>query len=223
MWTRRAALAMGRVASGTLTVRSAHGWSAEEGSDGPLIEAKELLSRDPVFLDTETTGLEAWDEICEVAVLAADGAVLLDTLVQPTRPVSFGAQSVHGISDMILAGAPTFAKVWPALRAALAGRTVVTYNAAFDLRLLTQSAVQARLEMAWPPGQEPVWVCAMKLFAKHNGEWDARSGDWRWIRLETAARRCGLEIPVPLHRARADAELTRRIVEHLARIDVPGI
>ena len=40
---------------------------------------------DAVILDTETTGLSAHDEICEVSVIdALTGQPLLDTLIKPT-------------------------------------------------------------------------------------------------------------------------------------------
>ncbi len=58
--------------------------------------------------------------------------------------------------------------------------------------------------------------CAMSLYAEHYGEWDGRRNSFRWQRLANAARQCRLDIPMNLHRASADAELTRRLVHNMA-------
>ena len=57
------------------------------------------LAAQPVFLDTETTGLDNRAEICEIAVLDPEGCTLLDTLVKPRQPIPQAATDVHGISD----------------------------------------------------------------------------------------------------------------------------
>ncbi|MFB6287159.1 MAG: 3'-5' exonuclease, partial [Candidatus Bipolaricaulia bacterium] len=49
--------------------------------------ARQWLDRAPLFLDTETTGIDERAEICEIAVVAADGTSLVDTLVRPTGPI----------------------------------------------------------------------------------------------------------------------------------------
>ena len=40
-----------------------------------------------IFLDTETTGLDAYAELVDIAVVDAAGRVLLDSLVRPRRPI----------------------------------------------------------------------------------------------------------------------------------------
>jgi len=63
----------------------------------------------------------------------------------------------------------------------------------------------------------PRWHCAMKLYAEYHGDWDEYHQSFRWQRLGNAAHQCRLEIPTNLHRAGADAELTRRLVFHMAK------
>lgn len=184
------------------------------------ITAAQWLEDDPLFLDTETTGLDSRAELCELAVLDRQGAPILVTLIRPTVPIPAGATWVHGITDRDVAAAPTFAEAWPSVRALLAGRDVVVYNADFDSRLLSQSAEASHLApVAWHtdaglPGQ-PRWRCAMKLYAQFHAE-QALYRRERWLKLNEAARHCGLSLPDELHRARADAELTRRLVLHMA-------
>jgi len=59
-------------------------------------------------------------------------------------------------------------------------------------------------------------ACAMKLYARFYGEWNDTRGGYRWQRLIDAARQCALPIPMNLHRAAADAELTRLLLHHMA-------
>ena len=73
--------------------------------------AKEYMERKPLFLDTETTGLGPADQVVEIAVLDAEGAVVFHSLVKPTVPIPAEATAIHGIRDEDVAGAPTFAGI----------------------------------------------------------------------------------------------------------------
>ncbi len=102
-------------------------------------EAYQELVRGPVYLDTETTGLSEQDEILEICILEADGSVRFESLVKPRGPIAAAAYGVHRITKRMVKDAPTWDHVAPQVQAALAGRRVAIYNAAFDLRLLRQS------------------------------------------------------------------------------------
>lgn len=177
--------------------------------------ARQWLDRDPLFLDTETTGIDNRAEICEIAVVGADGTSLVDTLVRPTGSIPSGAQQVHGITDDDVRDSPTFAEVAPSLREILDGREVVIYNADYDVRLMRQSAQALRLpRQTW--NGPPTFRCAMRLYAEHHGDWNPSKQSYAWQKQHVAARALGLALPDDLHRARADAELCRRIVCALA-------
>jgi hypothetical protein len=82
-------------------------------------------------LDTETHDL--WGRVMEVAVVdAASGEVLLETLVNPQTPVTEGAFAVHGISDVMVADAPTWDQVLPDVLRVTEGRKILAYNAEYD-------------------------------------------------------------------------------------------
>src|SRR5512145_1484783 len=71
-----------------------------------------------VAADVETTGLSAFngDRICEIALLRFLRGTVIDSLVSlvnPLRPISLGASAVNGITDLMVAGAPTFADLFP--------------------------------------------------------------------------------------------------------------
>lgn len=170
-----------------------------------------------VVLDTETTGLGA-AFLVEVSVLAVDGTVLLDTLVDPGVPIPAAATAIHGITDAMVAGAPRFADVLPALTRLMLGRRVVIYNDSFDRGILrTELDRHYRLvepdkapEREWVEHPSTSWwmqwlrtECAMHEYARWIGDWSDYWGDYRWWALHGG------------HRARQDCEA---VLERLARM-----
>lgn len=103
-----------------------------------------------VFLDTETTGLNAadGDRIVEIGcVELVDRRPTGRTLhhyVNPQRSNHPEAVRVHGITDEFLADKPPFAAVVAELVAFVADAEVIIHNAAFDVGFL--DAEFARLE-----------------------------------------------------------------------------
>ena len=69
------------------------------------------LDANALILDTETTGLDDDAEVVELAVIDCAGTVLLDTLVRPSGPVPAEAAAIHGITDAMLADAPTWSEI----------------------------------------------------------------------------------------------------------------
>jgi DNA polymerase-3 subunit epsilon len=199
-------------------------WDEEEGDDeldtqvAMRQKALSLLAAHPVFLDTETTGLLDVDEVVEVAVLDTDGTVLLNTLVKPTRLIGEGACQVHGINDADVEDAPTFAEIWPQLIEVLQDRQTVIYNASFDMQKLRQSARAHGLQIADSISLRNVH-CAMEMYASFWGDWDDYHESYRWQSLSDAAAQQGVKIPLDLHRARGDAELTRQVFLKIAGED----
>lgn len=177
-----------------------------------ILKANEWLALQPVYLDTETTGINKTDEIVDIAIIANDGAVLVDTLVRPTAPISSVASAVHHITDAMVQTAPTWPELWPQVQAALAGRTVVIFNADFDVRLLQQT--HARHQMPW--ALQANFVCLMKLYAQFKGDKTPRGRSYRWHSLESAGAHCGIELP-NAHRAKADSLLARAVLHHMAK------
>lgn len=174
--------------------------------------AREILEARPVYLDTETTGLDPRAEVIEICILDSDGRVLVDRLVRPTIPIPPDATRVHGIRNAMVAGEPSWEEVWPEVAHALSGRVIAIYNADYDMARMRQSHRSHRLDWHEPEG--PIH-CLMKLYAQYHGEWDAARRSFRWLSLDQAARRCGIRLP-QRHRARQDAELARSVLEYVA-------
>jgi DNA polymerase III subunit epsilon len=164
---------------------------------------------DIVYLDTETTGLDGRAEIVEIAVIDNTGRTLLDTLVRPDGIIPYEVVRIHGIDDEMVAGAPRWPEVYPALLDLLRDRTVIVYNAEFDYRLVNQ--MNRRSGYPTCAGQ---WHCAMKQYAAYATDWHARYGNYRWHKLDVALARFGHAKDG--HRARPDADACRLVVIGMA-------
>jgi len=95
-----------------------------------------------VIIDIETTGLEPRsDAIIEVAAIALQGNDILDeftTLVNPHKSIPPEITQMTGITDEMVAEAPTMFKVRSRLRAILGDHILVGHNVGFDLGFLRE-------------------------------------------------------------------------------------
>src|SRR5688572_25451651 len=103
--------------------------------------AKKYISLDPLFLDTETTGLSDMHEICEIAIVNLAVEVLINSLVEPTKPIDHNTSQIHGITDEMVSNAPSFRDLLPELERILRGREVLVYNVEFGEGKLARAAV----------------------------------------------------------------------------------
>jgi DNA polymerase-3 subunit epsilon len=175
-----------------------------------ILMARKVLQVKPLFIDTETTGLDRNAEIVEIAIIDHDGSILMDSLIRPVREIPRDAMRVHHISNEMVANARSWPVLWPDLRAILHGRLLAFYNEEFDMRMIRQTHEQ------FTPWKENFSTfCVMKLFAQFKGEWDPRRRGYRYFKLEDAGR--DAKIPLPnSHRAADDTLLTRALLEFIA-------
>jgi len=110
-----------------------------------------VLTRPLVCVDLEATGV--WvgrDRIVQIATasISPDGTVSTwSSLVNPEQPIPSETTAIHGISDSMVTGAPTFAQVAETVGALLAGCDLTGYNVdRFDRRLLAAEFRRAGLE-----------------------------------------------------------------------------
>jgi DNA polymerase-3 subunit epsilon len=175
--------------------------------------AQARLEMHPVYLDTETTGTGPIDEVIQIGIVDEDGTPLFESLVKPIGKVSPEARRVHGIREEMLISAPRWMVLWPKVEAILAGRMVCVYNADFDLRMLQQT--HAKYKMRWSLPEGTSFFCVMKLYAQYYGEWNVKTGGYRWQSLDDAGRQCKIALP-NAHRAIADSLLTRALLHHMS-------
>ena len=154
-----------------------------------------------VVFDCETTGLGRHDRIVEIAVVTLDPVTLeitdeYDTLVNPERDV--GPVGLHGITPPMVEAAPVFEEVVAALARRLHGRTLVSHNLPFDVRMLRYEF--ERMGAAFSPG---AGVCTQKATRQ---------------KLSAACDMLGIELEHQ-HRALADARATARVLRQMTEDD----
>ncbi len=135
-----------------------------------------------IILDTETTGLDENAEVIQIGVTDGAGTILMDNIAcKPLRPIPAEATAIHHITNEMVQNAAPFQSAWDTLTRIVDGKIVVVYNAAYDRRLLNQSA--SRLPL--PEPLLPVrWECAMLKYAEWVGEWNDYHGSFRWQKLK---------------------------------------
>ena len=158
-----------------------------------------------VAADVETTGLSAAEghRVCEFALLRFLRGTVIDSfvsLVNPLRPIDPGASAVNGITDAMVAGAPTFADLLPRILDFLSDDPLVFHNAPFDLSFLQS---ETRLAGGSWPGNPVIDTLAL---ARRTGRF--RSNSLSSICLE-------LGIGSTFHRAEADAWAAGKLLLHL--------
>lgn len=167
-----------------------------------------------LILDTETTGL--YDgEICQIAIIESTGIVRMDTLVKTTRPIPADATRIHGITDAMVASAPTWADLTPEVQRILNGRDLIVFNAVYDRKMMHQSAEKAGLpKVEWKEISR--WHCAMEAFAEVYGDYNSYRGNYRWQKLTTAATYYGLTVQ-NAHSALGDCLMTLGVCQAMVK------
>lgn len=161
---------------------------------------------DLVVLDTETTGLDPRrDRVIDLAAVRLDAGLAVverfSTLVAPGVPVPLFVQRLTGLGDAELAGAPSFAEAYDALRAFVGNAVVAAHNVAFDKAHLDEGARRHGL----PPLGAP-WLDTLDAALFLYPELDRHA-------LALLAVELGL--PAPTHRALADAETAAALLARL--------
>ncbi len=173
--------------------------------------ARHKLKENPLYIDTETTGIGRTDEILEISILDSDGSIVYESLIRPLKSIPADVIAIHGITDEMVQSSRPWAIAWQSIRPLLSGRLLAMYNAEFDLRMMQQSLEQYRL----PWRDKFLSLDIMALFSEYIGEWDPKRGSLRRYRLEQAGKY--FNIPIPnAHRAHEDTLLARAVLHCIA-------
>lgn len=162
-----------------------------------------------LVLDTETTGLGNDAEIIEISLIDQDGRVLIDTLVQPSKPIPDDAIAIHGITNEMAASGKNWADVYEDLKGFLDNIiNLVIYNADYDLRLINQTNQNHNVESEQ---FSCTTYCAMLDYAEFWGDYNEYHDSYRWQRLTAAAQQQGVKVE-NAHRALGDCQMTLEII-----------
>lgn len=166
-----------------------------------------------VLIDLETTGANpVGDRITEIAILRIEGGEIVarwESLVNPQRSIPSMIVRLIGISDAMVADAPTFAELAPQVRALLDGAVFVAHNARFDYGFICNE-----FERIGETFEAPV-LCTVKLsralYPEHH-----RHG------LDALIARHGFVCDAR-HRAMGDAEVLRQFTQQVASAFPPEV
>ena len=162
-----------------------------------------------VVLDLETTGLSPADNtIIEAAAVLVRGGVIVDrfqTLINPGSPLDPFITGLTGITDEMLADAPSVERILPAFLDFVGTDPVVGHNVAFDIGFL-RAALDRHFGLPFlNPSHDTMWM-SRRYF----------KGESRH-RLSDVIARCGVGETVE-HRALADVLQTQQCYEYLRRL-----
>ena len=101
-----------------------------------------------IVLDTETTGREEQDRICQLAFIVMQGkaaAQCFDELIKPPLEICYEAMAVHHITNEMLINAPKFADAKTTAKLNELNHKdniLIIHNAAFDMKMLAKEGFQ---------------------------------------------------------------------------------
>ena len=161
-----------------------------------------------VVLDLETTGGSPADAgITEIGAVKVQGGQVLGefaTLVNPGHDVPAFIASLTGITNAMLAGAPSVSAATASLWEFIGDAVVVAHNAPYDIGFLKAAA--AKSGHVWP---QPRVVDTARLARRLLGRDDVRN-----VKLATLASFFGSPT-TPIHRALDDARATVAVLHGL--------
>jgi DNA polymerase-3 subunit epsilon len=193
---------------------------------GPVAERQLQLSLDElaqplhattfVVVDLETTGSTGTDCITEIGAVKVRGGQVIGefaTLVDPGVSIAPFVTVLTGITDQMVAAAPTIASVLPSFLEFLRGTVLVAHNAPFDVGFL--KAACAQHGHPWPkPAVVDTALLARRVLTRDEVP---------NCKLATLAGFFGSGT-VPNHRALADARATVDVLHGLiARLGNLGV
>lgn len=158
-------------------------------------------------VDLETTGAGPEAGITEIGAVKVRGGQVLgefQTLVRPSSPIPPLIQVLTGITNAMVAGAPTIAQALPPFTEFSAGCVLVAHNAPFDIGFLRRA--HESLGTRWPGGVvlDTVTISRQVLLA----------GEVPNHKLATLAAHFSTDT-TPDHRALSDARATVDVLHGL--------
>lgn len=145
------------------------------------------------FLEIDTTGLHADDEITRFTLLDKDGKIISDVFISPhSHPLSAEASAASGIQPAQLEHAISIESAWEQIQNALAGRYIISFGLEWDLQQLQKASERHHLEPVLVIGD-----CLQRHATRYyHGEY--------YLKLEDLCARMGSPLPPKPHQTSLD-------------------
>lgn len=181
---------------------------------------KITLDENTLILDTETTGLGSSAEICEISIIDGLGNVVFDSLIKPTNPIPDDVIKIHGITNEMVADAPSFEDIYSEILFILfptpssdnpfkTNKIVIIYNKMYDLKILKQVSVMCSKAHISPEpfiSVDTYTTCAMRHYSEFKNQ-------AKWSKLTDACISMGIDITqFKAHRALGDCYMTLELI-----------
>ena len=99
-----------------------------------------------IVLDTETTGLDYTKEkMVEFAAVRLENGKIKDefqTLINPQQHIRKSSIAIHGITQDMVADAPTEAEIMPKILEFIGDYPIVAHNAVFDWMFINEASLR---------------------------------------------------------------------------------
>jgi len=155
-----------------------------------------------IFLDTETTGTEKDDRLCQLAYKLETGEIV-NELFKPPLPIEIEAMSVHHITNEMVADKPAFkdSPEYQKLAALLNDdkNILVAHNAKFDADMLVKEGVHPKRI-----------ICTLKLARHLDSEGKIPRYSLQYLRYFL-----GIKIEATAHDALGDILILEKLFERL--------
>lgn len=166
---------------------------------------------DIIVIDTETTGLEHFDDLLSIAILDANTKeeIFSSYLWPHGKRYWKDAERVNHISYDMVRDAPSIQQVRDEIQEIInKAKILISYNGSFDTGFLEGAGLNIDVQYQ---------VDVMMEYAEYFGEWNDYWQSFTWQKLTTASFTCGIEHDA--HDAMGDCKATIGVLEYM--IDHP--
>lgn len=157
-------------------------------------------------IDFETTGTTAgYDRPTELAIAILRGSEVVDTfsqLMNPGMPIPLNVQALTGITNAMVARAPSVARVMREAALFVGPRPLVAHNAAFDSRFWSVELGQLGI------AQNNPFLCTLRLARRVYPHLSSHA-------LQALRTALNLGSHGRAHRAQADVEVTVALLQRI--------
>ena len=155
-----------------------------------------------IFLDTETTGTEKKDRLCQLAYKLETGEIV-NQLFKPPLPIAIEPMSIHHITNEMVENKPAFkdSPEYQRLVSLLSGdkNILVAHNAKFDVNMLEKEDVHPKRV-----------ICTLKLARHMDSEGVIPKYNLQYLRYFL-----GIKIEATAHDALGDILVLEKLFERL--------